>query len=93
MVKRLSRDRGHIVTEEVKEIARQLEELLGEGRVKYGELGHHKHPEKPKIEFRGYDEQHKVIKLRLNRSDYNQVILIVNASQEDLKKVADYIKK
>ena len=86
------RDTGnHRVPREVIPIVRSLEKIAGVERVDYGNFIGEGSSTRPRIEPRGYDEQNKTLKIRINDSRYAQIIC-VRTNVEHLKSITDFIK-
>ena len=67
---------GRKIPTEVTTLVSGLQDIIGVKSVGYGEYSHTGNTTEPTIELRTYDEASNILKIRINRQDYRQIVLI-----------------
>ena len=88
---KLSKHKGHLVPKEVTFLVDDLERSPAVENVSYDGYFTKGHPEKEQTDFRGYDEVHRNLILRINHRDYT-VIISIRTPRENIKGIVDFVK-
>lgn len=88
---KFSEHKGRRVPEEIITFVNELEKIAGIDMIGYGNFIRRGNQEKEPMDLRNYSEQSQILKVRVTRPEYLQIVL-VKTHPTNLRVVTDFIK-